>query len=174
MFFDESGFLLQPLRRRTWAPRGQTPVLRAWDRHDRLSVIAGLSLPPRNLRVGLYFEIFPHNIRTPQVVAFIQRLHRQLRRDIILVCDRWQVHRSAVRQLREQGCQWLSVEWLPGYAPDLDPVEHVWNHAKYTDLANFTPDDVHHLRRAVRRSLENQNEDPWLKHSFFRSARLHV
>jgi transposase len=166
--------MLQPLRRRTWAPRGQTPLLRAWDRRDRLSVITALSLPPRNLRVGMYFEIFDHNIRTPQVVEFLKRLHRQLRRDIIVVCDRWKVHRSAVRQLCEQGCDWLTVEWLPGYAPDLDPVEHVWNHAKYTDLPNFTPDDVQHLHRAVRRSLENQTRDPWLKNSFFRSAQLHV
>ena len=39
VFLDESGFMLQPLRRRTWAPRGQTPVQYAWDRHDRFSVL---------------------------------------------------------------------------------------------------------------------------------------
>ena len=39
MFLDESGFMLQPLRRRTWAPRGQTPIHYAWDRHDRWSVM---------------------------------------------------------------------------------------------------------------------------------------
>lgn len=174
MFFDESGFLLQPLRRRTWAPRGHTPILQAWERRDRLSVLAALSLPPRNLRIGLYFQIFPHNIRTPQVVAFLKQLHRQLGRDIILVCDRWQVHRSAVRRLAEGGCDWLSVEWLPAYAPDLDPVEQVWNHAKYTDLANFIPDDAAQLRAAVAHSLQRQRHDPWLKYSFFRSAHLVV
>ena len=40
VFLDESGFMLQPLLRRTWAPQGETPLSHAWDRHDRLSVIS--------------------------------------------------------------------------------------------------------------------------------------
>ncbi len=45
---DESGFMLQPVVRRTWAPRGETPVHRSWDRHDRLSVISAITVSPRN------------------------------------------------------------------------------------------------------------------------------
>jgi hypothetical protein len=45
VFLDESGFMLQPLARRSWAPRGQTPVIRCWDRRDRLSVIAAILVP---------------------------------------------------------------------------------------------------------------------------------
>ena len=44
VFIDETGFRLQPVNRRTWAPCGKTPVQRAWDRYDRLSVIGTLSL----------------------------------------------------------------------------------------------------------------------------------
>jgi len=55
VFGDESGFLLIPTLRKTWAPRGRTPVVRHRYRHDRLSVISGISTAPQRKRVGLYF-----------------------------------------------------------------------------------------------------------------------
>ena len=119
MFLDESGFMLQPLCRRTWAPRGETPIQYAWDRHDRLSAIGALSLAPWARRIGMYFELLDHNIRAEDVVAFLKQLRRHLRRPIILVWDRWSVHRKAARLLREAKCDWIHFEWLPGYAPDL-------------------------------------------------------
>jgi len=59
--------------------------------------------------------------------------------------DRYSAHRKAVRLLQD----WFEVEWLPAYAPDLNPVEMVWNHSKYSDLANFIPEDVDDLHQAV-------------------------
>jgi transposase len=170
VFLDESGFMLQPLRRRTWAPRGRTPVHYAWDRHDRWSVIGALTLAPWALRIGLYFQFYDHNIVAPDVVSFVKHLHRQLRRDLIVIWDRWNVHRSAAKQLSR--FRWLSIEYLPSYAPELNPVEAVWNHTKYSDLANFIPDDVDHLQRAIRDSLDDQRSDPYLKHSYFRYTDL--
>ena len=172
MFADESGFMLQPLRRRTWAPRGETPLQYAWDRHDRLSVISALSLSPRQHRIGLYFRVCSHNIQAPDFKAFVLDVHRQLRRKIILICDRYSVHRKAVRQLKDEGHDWLTVEWLPGYAPDLNPVEAIWNHTKYSDLANFIPNDIDHLFDSVADSLDDQCFNASLKRSFFRSAQL--
>ena len=174
MFLDESGFLLQPVRRGTWAPRGQTPIHKAWDRHDRLSALGALTLAPQFLRIGWYFKLFSHNVKADDVVMLLKQLHRQLGRDLIVVMDRWQVHRAAARRLQEEDCSWFTVEWLPPYAPELNPVEYAWNHTKYTDLANFIPDDVHHLRRAVMDSFADQQTDRWLKHSYFRSAHLPV
>jgi transposase len=170
VFLDESGFMLQPLRRRTWAPRGHTPVQYSWDRHDRWSVIGALSLAPWALRIGVYFRLYDHNIVAAEVVEFVQQLHRQLGRRLILVWDRWSVHRSAARQLAH--FDWLQVEYLPAYAPELNPVEAMWNHTKYSDLANFIPDDAHHLNDSITASLNDQRQDPRLKHSFFRYADL--
>lgn len=164
--------MLQPLRRRTWAPRGETPIQYTWDRHDRLSVISALSLSPRQHRIGLYFQLYSHNVRAPDFKAFLLDVHRQLRRKIILICDRYSVHRKAVRELIEGGHDWLTVEWLPGYAPDLNPVEAVWNHTKYADLANFVAADIDHLFDNVVESLDDQYFNDTLKHSFFRSAQL--
>jgi hypothetical protein len=61
VFLDETGLMLQPLVRRTWAPRGQTPVLRSWDRHDRWSVMGALTAAPWALRLNFYFEFYDHN-----------------------------------------------------------------------------------------------------------------
>lgn len=160
--------------RRTWAPQGQTPLQDSWDRHDRLSVIAAITLAPRRRRLGLYFQVHQHNIRFEEVMAFLRLLHRHLRRKFILVLDRYSAHRKAVRLWQEAGADWFEVEWLPSYAPDLNPVEMLWNHTKYADLANFIPDDVHHLRHNVHASLTHTRYKSHLIRSFFKHARLQL
>ena len=164
--------MLQPVVRRTWAPKGQTPIQYSWDRHDRLSVIAALTVAPQRRRLGLYFQIHDHNIRFDDVIAFLKLIHRHLRRKFILVLDRYSVHRKAVRLLLEDGVDWLEVEWLPSYAPDLNPVEMVWNHTKYADLANFIPENIDHLKQAVRTSIADTRQVSSLKRAFFDYAGL--
>jgi transposase len=166
--------MLQPVVRRTWAPRGQTPIQYSWDRHDRLSVIAAITVAPLRHRLGLYFQVHNHNVRFEEVMAFLYLLHRHLRRKFILVLDRYSAHRKAVRLLQEAGVDWFEVEWLPGYAPDLNPVEMLWNHTKYADLANFIPDDVDHLLQAMNVSFTNTRPNGRLIRSFFKYAKLDI
>ena len=66
----------------------------------------------------------------------------------------------------------IRVEWLPAYAPDLNPTEQVWNHTKYTDLANFIPDDRADLHAHVEASLGAQCNQSKLLRSFFQTAKL--
>jgi len=174
VFIDESGFMLQPVRCRTWAPRGQTPVQKSWDRRDRLSVIAAVTVAPRCRRMGLYFRIHPHNIRFGETMEFVTFVHRHLRRKFILVLDRYSVHRKAVRVLSEKHPDWFEAEWLPAYAPDLNPVEQVWNHSKYSHLANFIPDNVHHLQQELDGSLQRQRSESKLLQAFFKHAGLQL
>lgn len=169
---DESGFMLQPVVRRTWAPKGQTPIQYSWDRHDRISTIAALTLAPRRRRLGLYFQIHSHNIHAEEVITFLHLVHRNLRRRLIVVLDRYSVHRKAVRLLQEVGVDWLEVEWLPSYAPELNPVEMLWNHTKYADLANFIPEDKNDLFQAVSISIDSTRQNGQLIRSFFKHASL--
>lgn len=164
--------MLQPLVRRTWAPAGQTPVMYSWDRHDRLSVIAGLSLSCRRRRVGLYFAVHEKNIKAEQVEAFLRQLQRSLRRKLIVVMDRWSAHRKAARLLFGDERFW--IEYLPPYAPDLNPVEHVWNHTKYGDLANYIPDDLLDLELELDWSIDQTQRRPELLRSFFHAAKLEI
>lgn len=160
------------MNRRTWAPTGSRPQQYAWGRHDRLSVIGSLAVSPRRKRVRLAFRVHDHNIRTADVERYLYALHRQHPGHLIVVLDRWNVHRAAVRRLRARGASWLSVEWLPAYAPDLNPVEALWSHAKYTALANFVPDDVAHLEDAVIEAVGDTHFNQPLLRSFFQTARL--
>jgi len=166
--------MLQPLVRRTWAPKGQTPIQYSWDRHDRLSALAALTVAPHRNRLGLYFRLYEHNVRFEEVMAFLYLMHQHLRRKFILILDRYNAHRKAVRLLQEAGIEWLEVEWLPSYAPDLNPVEMIWNHTKYADLANFIPDDIHHLRDAIITSIDDTRHAHLLIRAFFAHAGLDI
>lgn len=172
MFLDESGFMLQPVCRRTWAPRGRTPILRQWDRHDRLSTISALTLAPRRRRYGLYWATYPHNIRTAQVLRFLQALRRHLPRGLTLIWDRHSAHRAQRVRAWLARHRRIVVEELPPYAPDLNPVEHVWGHTKYGDLANDPPDTLAELGDAVLRSLGDTRAHPQLLAAFVRAADL--
>lgn len=166
--------MLQPVVRRTWAPRGKTPIQYSWERHERLSVIAGVTVSPIRSRPGLCFQIHDKNVNFERVMKFLTLLHRHLRRKFILVLDRYSAHRKAVRLLQAEHPEWFEVEWLPAYAPDLNPTEMVWNHSKYGDLANFIPEDVMDLNRGVTASLESLRSETHLLRSFFKYAKLEL
>ena len=162
--------MLQPLVRRTWAPEGQTPVMYSWDRHDRLSVIAGLTLSARRRRIGLYFAVHQKNVTAEEVETFLRELQRSLGKKLIVVMDRWAVHRKVARMLA--GDDRFRIEWLPPYSPDLNPVEHVWNHTKYGDLANYVPDDLLDLELELECSIDQTRKRPELLRTFSHAAEL--
>jgi transposase len=171
-FLDESGFMLQPVRRRTWAPIGQTPLQYAWDRHERLSVISIIGVSPLKHQLSLYFQVTPENVDADQTIWFLQKLHEHYGRRVIMVWDRWAVHRSAAAYFDKNHPDWFQFEWLPPYSPQLNPVEQCWNHTKYSDLANFIPDDIHHLETEVYDSIEKLHHDQTLLRSFFDFVKL--
>jgi transposase len=166
--------MLQPVVRRTWAPRGQTPIQYRWDRRDRLSVISAITVSPRRRRLGLYFDIFDHNMVTDDFEMFVEGVLRRLQRPIILVMDRWQVHHAGAQRLLRRLPKRVEIEWLPAYAPELNPVEQVWNRTKYTDLANYIPDNILSLGRAVAGSIRHTRSQAPLLRSFFRYCKLEL
>jgi transposase len=179
--------MLRPLVRRSWALRGQTPILRCWDRRDRLSVIGGIIVPSSALRthdraaqphrLSAVFRIHPRNIKTPQATEFLRVLDRHVRGPLIVVQDKLNVHRAAVRRwlaARPADAPRVMVEWLPSYAPELNPAEQLWNHGKRVDLANVAPADRDDLRGRVRRSLTRQRRRPTLLAAAFDHAGLRL
>ena len=166
--------MLQPTVRRTWAPRGQTPIYYSWDRRDRVSVISSISISPKRHRLKLYFAMQDANIRADDFEDFVVQLLLHFPKGIILVIDRWMVHRSGVRRLRGRFGRRVDVEWLPAYAPELNPVEQVWNYSKYSQLANFIPDDINHLTDSIDSSLRSQATQQNLLRSFFHCTKLKV
>jgi hypothetical protein len=86
--------MLTPTVVRTWAPRGQTPIFRHSQRHDRISVISGISVSPTRRPVGLYYQWHHHNIREVEAVAFLRHLLRHLRGHVVLIWDNLGVHKA--------------------------------------------------------------------------------
>jgi transposase len=164
--------MLQPVVRRTWAPRGDTPRQDRWERHDRLSGISALTVSPRRRHLDLYFALQEHNFCTPDIETFVAELLEHFPHGIILVLDRWPVHVSAVDQLLRRFPRRLRIEWLPAYAPELNPDEQVWTRTKYMDLANFCPDNLTELAQAVRDSLAHTKAHQSLLRSCFAEAKL--
>jgi len=177
IFLDESGFLLTPTVRRTLAPRGQTPVLPAWQRHDRISAISCVTLGLEAERPELYFELLPAdlNVQAEDVVAFLRQLRREVPGPWTVLWDRHNIH-SRSRLVKE----WLAgepevvLEDLPAYAPALNPDEMVWAWLKYGRLANLAPADVAELRDHLLRELEWAAFDSELLAGFFNHANLGV
>jgi len=172
VFLDQSGFMLQPTVRRTWAPQGQTPIHASWDRHDRLSVTGALTVSPLQKRVGLYFSIASSNITGDDVFAFVPQLRRHLKRPLLVIWDRFSGHKKAARRLRDLYGARIHVELLPAYAPELNVVEQSWGHTKYGELANFIPHDVDDLAQEIAGSLLAKHRRPDLLNAFFLHARL--
>jgi transposase len=137
-------------------------------------VIGVVTLSPKRARVGSYFDVQRENIRAENVVDFLRRLRRKIRRPLVIVWDRWSVHRSAARRIAAARWKRIEFELLPAYAPELNPVEAMWSHAKYADLANYVPDDADDLDDAVRASLKNQSRNHRLKRSYFKTAQLRL
>ena len=100
MFLDESGFLLIPTVRRTWAPRGQTPLIHHRYRHDKVSAISAITVSPARQHCGLYAHFHLANITHVEVAAFLRELLRHLAGPLFVVWDGGAMHRgAAVRQL---------------------------------------------------------------------------
>ena len=161
VFLDESGFLMMPLVRRTWAPRGQTPLLHhRTNSYRKVSVIAALAVSPRRDRVHLYFRLHPHaNINAHAVRAFLRHLSRHIQCPVFLIWDRFLPHRARLVQrsiLKKR--TWRSV-FLPAYAPELNPTENVWGYLKTNSMANealYELDDLAQSTRRHGRSLQRR------------------
>lgn len=152
--------MLQPLVRRTWAERGKPPKLKAWDRHDRLTAMAAITLSPDHRKMGMYFRIQRDNAKAKDFLLFLLELHKQLKTRIIVVWDRLSAHRSAEKFFRVCECPWLSIEYLPSYSPELNPVEHIWSITKWGRLANWPAPDIDQLHERITNELTTQSKNP--------------
>jgi transposase len=168
---DESGFMLQPVVRRTWAARGLTPELVACARHDRWSVITALTVSPERKHIGLYFQGFRHNICGNDCELFVWALHQQLRRPLLVVWDGLSAHKTAANSLASPDAK-IVFERFPPYSPQLNPVEFVWAHTKHGRLANVCPMDWLELGVHVATTLHETRRHQRLLRSFFTSAGL--
>jgi len=166
--------MMAPLVRRSWAPRGQTPVLVQRTRsHQKVSVIAALCISPLRDCLRLYFRLHAgRNIRTDEIVAFLKMLLEQLDAPAIVVWDRLQVHRAKKVQALTASTPALRTVFLPPYAPELNPVEYLWAYLKLNPLANRAFFELAELATAARHSTRTVQRDQILLRSFVKHSPL--
>lgn len=173
VFLDESGYMLTPTVRRTWAPRGSKPLLRCWDRRDRLSAISGITVSPKAARLNLRFALLPHNVHGEDVVDFLRQLKKQIRGPLTVLWDGSQVHRrSKVVQAYLAEHPEIVTEDLPAYAPELNPDELVWGWTKHSRLANLAAQHTDELAERVVDELSAVQQDPHLLAAFLKKTKL--
>lgn len=177
VFLDESGFMLTPTVRRTWAPRGSKPLLDCWDRRDRLSAISAVTVSPQTRRLNLVFELLPDNVnvRGEHVVEFLKQLKQTLGGGFTVLWDGSNVHgkSKAVRAYLAKHPD-IRSETLPPYAPELNPDELVWGWSKYGRLSNLAAANTDRLRDHVTSELSHLRDRPDLLQSFMDKTNLSV
>ncbi len=133
-----------------------------------LSAIAGVTW------WNFYFRLFPGAICSPQVVEFLKHLQRHLPGDLLVIWDGVTMHRSKlVKEFVAQQAGRLVLEFLPAYAPELNPVEYLWGYWKQHELPNFCPKTYAHLSDAARRALRRmRRRRPTLVTAFWQQAEL--
>ncbi len=142
---------MAPLVRRTWAPRGRTPVLyQRTSSHEKVSIIAAISVSPQRKRIGLYFPLYSSNITAPLVIRFLKQLTVHIQKPIILEWDHLLAHRAKITQKLLQRRWNLHMFFFPSYAQKLNPVEFLWSYLKSNPLANFPMYDSSTLARVAR------------------------
>jgi transposase len=157
----------RPHRLRTWAPRGQTPVLQYHFNWKVLSAAAGITW------WNFYFRLYQRAIRAAEVVNFLGHLLRHLPGKLLVVWDRAPIHRGGrVREFVARQRGRLALEYLPAYAPELNPVEYVWGYWKHHELPNFCPRDFGQLSYHARRALRRMRRRPTLVMAFWEQANL--
>jgi transposase len=136
---------------RTWAPSGQTPILRVKLTRDHLSAISGITLDGR-----LFMQVRLESYDAAAVVGFLRVLLRKLPGKIMVIWDGAPIHRGhEIKEFLKRGAaRRLHLEQLPSYAPDLNPDEGIWNYLKRVELGNVCCSDLAQLNRDLIRARE--------------------
>jgi hypothetical protein len=174
VFWDESGVSLLPVVRRTWAPRGHTPVICHRFKWKRASMAAALCYGSHGGGAALAVHHQLHAYNTDTLIQALGELRRFLGgQKATLLWDGLPAHRSRVMGawLRRQR-SWLVVESLPGYAPELNPVEALWSSLKGVELANLAGDTLKEVITAVERGVQRIRATHHLAYSFLRHCGL--
>ena len=168
VFVDESGFYLHPSVVRTYAPQGETPELHVWQTRDHLSVMGGVTLSGR-----FYTLARQKSLNGLHTIAFLNHILHFSKRWLV-IWDRSPIHRRRevqdyVEQLPKRP---IRIEFLPPYAPDLNPVEWVWRHLKYVEMRNLVCRDLEEIHEEFHMALGRLRGKPRLFDSFFQGPRL--
>jgi transposase len=171
VFIDESGFYLLPSVVKTYAPRGETPILKEWQTRDHLSVMGGLTPQGK-----IYTLVRQESLNGLHTVEFLLHLLREAGPRLLVVWDGSPIHRrKEVKEFLSQGAaRQIHIEPLPFYAPDLNPVEWLWRQLKESEMPNLVCLDLEELHMQFHLAVGRVRSRVSLVSSFFAGAGLPI
>jgi transposase len=164
-FLDEAGIRSDVPLGRTWAPRGQTPVVQTSGQRQAVNAISAI-----NARGGFWYRTFQGSLNAARFIEFLKAFLRSRRRPVFLIVDRHPAHIAKVvaKFIHEKQGR-VELHFLPGYAPDLNPDEFVWNHLRAQGVSKKPLQRNESLRERVEADLAKIKSLPRLVKSFFRA-----
>lgn len=163
-FWDESGFRADHVQGRTGGKRGQTPVVKVPGQRQGISAASAVSA-----RGAFWFATYHGALNGELFVALLKKLMHRRKKPLHLVLDGLPAHKKKVVETYVASTQGrLTLHFLPGYAPDLNPDELVWSHAKRTGNARRPLQKGEKLEPRIRAQLTEIGNNPALVRSFFK------
>ena len=175
VLLDESGLLMAPLVKRTWAPRGHRPELLQKGKHrEKVSLAVALWLSPKRDRLGLIYRTLVNDyFNNVRVASFLEVVLRELPASLVVLWDRGNMHKGdPIRAEIERFRPRLSAEQLPPWAPMLDPVEPIFSWLKYGRLSNFAPMNARELNKTMLAELKTVRQDQESLRNFWHASDL--
>jgi len=162
-FGDEAGIRSDYHSGTTWAPKGQTPVIRTTGARHNLNLLSAISA-----KGSMRFMTVKGKLNADRFIEFLERLLKNQNTPVFLIVDGHPVHRSArVRMFVESTEGRLKLFHLPAYSPELNPDEQVWNQLKNHRIGKMfikSLDDMVEKVNSVLRSIQRSSS---LIKSFF-------
>lgn len=164
MFWDESGFRADAVHGKTWAKKGQTPVIDRPGQRQSISAASAISA-----KGAFWFATYEGALTGELFVDLLKKLMHRRKKPVRLVVDGLPAHKKAlVKEYVASTAGKLTLHFLPGYAPDLNPDELVWSHTKRTGVARSPLRAGEKLQCRVDGQLQAIADDANLVRSFFR------
>jgi transposase len=172
-FWDESGISQRATVRRTWAPKGHTPVITPSGSWRSRSVIGVITCTPKGKRPKLFLRIFPHSIKHPDAIRCLKEFRRHVRGCVILLWDGLAPHRArSTKIFLKTQRHWLKTYRFPPYAPELNPPEYLFSASKARGLAGLYVGAVDDIDARIKSSKRRFQRHPNLLTGFLKESTL--
>ena len=162
-FLDEAGVRSDCVLGRTWAPRGKTPEVATSGQRQSVNAISAV-----NARGEFWYAVYTQRLNATAFTGFLDQFLKRRRTPVMMVVDGHPSHRARlVADFVQRSKGRLELHFLPGYAPDLNPDEFVWNHLKRQGVSKKPLRKNESLRARVEFDLAAIQARPRLVRSFF-------
>lgn len=163
-FQDEAGVSLIPFMRTTWAPRGETPIVKVTGKKGGICVSSAISPAGK-----MVFRIEKGRMTSETYIDFLAKIILQHpRRKIVVISDNAPIHKSkAVQSFVLSNKKRISLFNIPTYSPELNPDEHVWCYLKAYELVAHQAQNKEELKKLVNAKMHKIARKEKLIHSFF-------